>query len=145
MTNFTLPFIIEENLCAVGCFSFSTGSARNVFFNLSKSLRMNGLTARIHRNVNNKPKHALSFVSTKYVVHFLISYSKKHSLLLPGRIPGSNIQLLPSSTTKWAVWRVYHAAAHGESRNHAVAYSTFATLWRTLIPSIVVLCSDLCF
>ena len=118
--------------------------------NLSKSFRENGLTAQVHGNVHRKPKHALSFLSTEYVVRFLLTYSEQHALLLPGRIPGysrSDIQLLSSSTTKRAIWRVYHTAAESDSSIQAVAYSTFCYLWRTLLPSIVVLKpqSDLCW
>ena len=99
--------------------------------NLSKSLTENGLTPQVHGNVNNRSEHALSFSSIEYVVRFLISYSEEHSSLLPGRIPGykqSDIQLLPSSTTKQAVWRVYHTAAEAESQIHSVAYSTLCYL-----------------
>ena len=83
-------------------------------------------------------------------MRFLLTYSEEHFLLLPGRIPGykrSDIQLLPSSTTKRAVWRVYCSAAEAVSTVHVVAYSTFCYLWRTLVPSIVVLKprSDLCW
>ena len=126
------------------------GISKKRLDNLSKSFRENDLAPRVHGNVNNRPKHTLSFSSTEYVVRFLVSYSEEHSLLLPGRIPGykrSDIQLQPSSTTKRTVWRVYHAAAEAESRIHAVAYSTFCYLWRSLLPSIVVLKprSDLCW
>ena len=126
------------------------GISKKRLDNLSRSLRVNGLTARVHGNIHRKPKHAVSFSSTEYVVRFLLTYSEEHSLLLPGRIPGykrSDIQLLPSSTTKRAVWRVYHSAAEAAGSIHAVAYSTFCYLWRTLVPSIVVLKprSDLCW
>ena len=89
----------------------------------SKCLRVNGFTARVHGNIHRKPKHALSFSSTEYVVRFLLTYSEEHSLLLPGRIPGyeqSDIQLLPSSTTKRVVWRVYRSAAEAVSKIHVV-------------------------
>ena len=38
------------------------------------------------------------------------NYSDDNAILLPGRIPGyksSNVQLLPSNTTKIAVWSAY--------------------------------------
>ena len=45
------------------------------------------------------------------------------------------------------MWRVYHEAAEGANTIHPVAYSTFCYLWRTLVPSIVVMKprSDLCW
>ena len=56
--------------------------------NLLKSFKENGLTPRVHGNIRRKPKHALSFASTEYVVRFLHTYAEQHDLLLPGRIPG---------------------------------------------------------
>ena len=70
-------------------------------------------------------------------------------MLLPGRVPGykdSDVKLLPSSTTKHAIWELYLQAA-ATSLMRAVAYSTFIQLWRQLLPSIVVMkpMSDLCW
>ena len=118
--------------------------------NLTKSLKCNGLRPRVHGNTNMRPKHALSFSSTEYVVRFLFSYAEQHALLLPGRVPGysrDDLQLLPSSTSKWSVWKVYHEAAEAEGTIHPVAYTTFCYLWRTLVPSVVVMKprSDLCW
>ena len=62
-------------------------------------------------------------------------------MLLPGRVPGyknSNVKLLPSSTTKHAIWEMYlQAAATSEMR--AVAYSTFTQLWHQFLPNVVVM------
>ena len=144
-----LRSIIGGNQCAVRCSDFFHGISKKRLDNLSKSLRENGLTAGVHGNVQRMPKHALSFSSTEYAVRFLISYSEQHALLLPGRMPGyscSDIQLLPSSMSKRDIWRVYHAAAEADNSIHAVAYFTFCYLWRTLLPSALVLKprSDLC-
>jgi len=118
--------------------------------NLTKSVKLNGLCPRVHGNTNRRPKHALSFSSTEYVVRFLLSYAEQHALLLPGRIPGytrDDLQLLPSSTSKATVWKVYHDAAEAEGTIHPVAYTTFCYLRRTLVPSVVVMKprSDLCW
>ena len=70
-------------------------------------------------------------------------------MVLPGRVPGykrSDIQLLPSSTTKHKVWELYQqAAATGSTR--PVCYSIFTSLWRQLLPQVVVMkpMSDLCW
>ena len=70
-------------------------------------------------------------------------------MVLPGRVPGykrSDIQLLPSSTTKHKVWELYQqAAAVGSTR--PVCYSMFTSLWRQLLPHVVVMkpMSDLCW
>ena len=70
-------------------------------------------------------------------------------LLLPGRVPGyksSDVKLLPSSTTKHAIWEMYLQAA-ATSVMRAVASSTFTQLWRQLLPNVVVMkpMSDLCW
>lgn len=82
--------------------------------NLMISMKENGLAPRVHGNRCRKPKYALTFHSTEYVVRFLFNYAEQHALLLRGRVPGyshTDIQLLPSSTTKRAIWRLYTAAA----------------------------------
>lgn len=117
--------------------------------NLLKNYKENGLRPRVHGNTKRKPKPALTYASTEYVVRFLHTYAEQHALL-PGRIPGysrSDIQLLPSSVSKRKVWRVYHAAAEAITTVHAVAYTTFCLLWRTLVPSVIVMKprSDLCW
>ena len=73
-------------------------------------------------------------------------------MLLPGRVPGykdSDVNLLPSSTTKHAIWELYLQAAAIDSMI-SVAYSKFTQLWRQLLPNIVVMkptsdLSDLCW
>lgn len=118
--------------------------------NLAQSLRQNGLTPRVHGNTHKRPKHSLSFRSTEYVVRFLLSYAEQNALLLPGRVPGysrSDIKLLPSSVSKRVIWRTYHSAAEEEESIHAVAYTTFCRLWRSLLPSIIIMkpMTDLCW
>ena len=72
-----------------------------------------------------------------------------NAMLLPGRVPGykdSDVKLLPSSTTKHAIWELYLQAA-STSVMRAVVYSTFTQLWHQLLPNIVVMkpMSDLCW
>ena len=118
--------------------------------NLQNTLKENGLSFRTHGNTHRKPKHSLSFESTENVITFLLNYAVQHALLLPGRVPGysrSDIKLLPSSVSKRGIWRVYHLAAVGKEGIHACAYSTFCRLWRTLLPSIIIMkpMTDLCW
>ena len=75
--------------------------------------------------------------------------TEANAMVLPGRVPGyksSDIQLLPSSTTKHQVWELYQQAATLESMR-LVSYSTFTSLWRQLLPHVVVMkpMSDLCW
>ena len=70
-------------------------------------------------------------------------------MVLPGRVPGyksSDIQLLPSSTTKHQVWELYQQATSGGSMR-SVSYSSFTSLWRQLLPHVVVMkpMTDLCW
>ena len=70
-------------------------------------------------------------------------------MVLPGQVPGykrSDIQLLPSSTTKHKVWELHQqAAAAGLTR--PVCYSMFTSLRRQLLPHVVVMkpMSDPCW
>lgn len=70
-------------------------------------------------------------------------------MLLPGRVPGykdTDVKLLPSSTTKHAIWEMYLKAA-ATSSMRAVAYSSFTQIWRQLLPNVRVMkpMSDLCW
>lgn len=126
------------------------GVGRTHFKNLLKSLKKNGLTPRTHGNAKKRPHHALSLSSIEYVVRFIHNYAEQNALLLPGRVPGysrTDIQLLPSSTSKRQIWRVYQSAAEEDGSVQKVAYSTFCTLWRQLVPSVVLMkpMSDLCW
>ena len=128
-------------------FQFLHGIGIKRLKNLTTSVKENGLTPRVHGNTNRRPKHALSYTTTEFVIRFLFNYAEQHALVLPGRVPGysrTDIQLLPSSLSKRAVWRVYREAT---GTVHAVAYSMFCLLWRTLVPSIVIMKprSDLCW
>ena len=47
-------------------------------------------------------------------LEFISNYAEDHAIMLPGRIPGykqTDIQLLPSNTTKMIVWCAYVEAA----------------------------------
>ena len=97
------------------------------------------------------PANAVSFVDTQRVVQFLTTHAEANAILLPGRIPGykrTDVQLLPSSTTKRQVWLQYCSSLQSLSQtHHQVAYSTFCTLWRQLVPHIQAMkpMSDLCW
>ena len=72
-----------------------------------------------------------------------------NAMLLPGRVPGykdSDVKLLPSITTKRAIWELYLQAA-ATSTMRAVAYLAFTQIWCQLLPFIMVMktMSDLCW
>ena len=84
------------------------------------------------------------------MLRFLLNYTEENGILLPGRIPGysrSDIKLLPSSVSKHSIWKVYSTAAQCNPAIHPVAYTTFCQLWRSLLPSVVIMkpMSDLCW
>ena len=81
-------------------FQFLHGIGIKRLKNLTKAVKENGLTPRMHGNTKRKPKHALSYTTTEFVVRFLFNYAEQNALVLPGRVPGysrTDIQLLPSS------------------------------------------------
>ena len=119
-------------------------------FNLSRSLKHDGVRPRVNGNASKLPKHTLTFQSVETVVKFLLSYTEQHGLLLPGRVPGysrSDIKLLPSSASKRTIWKTYQAATEGCKDVQCVAYSTFNKLWKSLLPSVIIMkpMSDLCW
>ena len=143
-------FYHQGKQVCVKMFRMLHGIGEKRFKNLMKSLKEDGLAPRIHGNTKRKPHHALSFSSVEYVVCFLHNYTEQNGLLLPGRVPGysrSDIKLLPSSTSKRGIWRIYHGAAEDDDTIHTVAYSTFCKLWKMLVPSVVIMkpMSDLCW
>lgn len=108
------------------------------FSNIKKSCKEDGLVPRVHGNTKKAPANALTFEDISHVVSFVRNYAEDHAISLPGRIPGykrSDLLLLPCSTTKKSVWREYSCAAPDEL--HIVAYSTFCTIWRTILPNIL--------
>ena len=118
--------------------------------NLMKHFKQNGITGRTHGNTRCCPHHALSLPTVKSVVTFIINYSEQHSLAFPGHIPGysrTNIQLLPSSTSKKSIWELFQSSCSVSSSNRPVAYSTFCRLWHTLVPNVITMkpMSDLCW
>ena len=119
--------------------------------NLKSSLLSHGLTPRNHGNLKRLPANTINFVDTQVVVQFLITYAEANAILLPGRIPGykrSDLQLLPSSTTKRKVWLLYsHSLQSLPVTHHRVAYTTFCEMWQRMLPHIMVTkpMSDLCW
>ena len=119
--------------------------------NLRASLFSNGLIPRCHGNTRRLPANTISFVDTQRVINFLTTYAEANAILLPGRIPGykrTDVQLLPSCTTRRRVWLQYCASLQSSSeQHHQVAYSTFCSMWRRIVPHIIVTkpMSDLCW
>ena len=134
-----------KSICNV-MFRFLHGISKNKLYNITRSLIENGLTPRVHGNTKRLPVHTITLKSVEYVVRFLLNFAEQHALLLPG-YSRDDIKLLPSSTTKRAIWKVYKEAAAVEDSIQTIAYSTFCHLWRKQLPSIRLMkpMTDLCW
>jgi hypothetical protein len=131
---------------ATFCFLHTIGKVK--FQSIKASFESVGLCPR--KRPYAKPRHALRLADIQYVVSFIRNYAEDNAILLPGRIPGykrDDLVLLPSSTTKKAVWNLYHAAAENAPGVKAANYSSFCSLWKQLLPQILVCkpMSDLCW
>ena len=159
-TTGTLPPLVSGHICSSGTMAgecveihscFCTQFRPRGYQNLWASLLNNGLTPRCHGNTCRLPANTISFVDTQRVVNFLTTYAEANAILLPGRIPEykrTHVQLLPSCTTKRRVWLQYCASLQSISeQHHQVAYSTFCSMWRRIVPHIIVTkpMSDLCW
>ena len=116
--------------------------------NLTKHME-NGIVPRCHGNPRRLPKHVLSMECLRDPRKFLLNYAEQNALLLPGRVPGfsrTDIRLLPSSTSKRRIWKVYKEAMERVD-SQAVAYTTFCRLWQQLTPYLVLMkqMTDLCW
>ena len=117
-----------HNIC-IRTFCFLHTIGRSKFQSIKAHFESNDLCPR-HRSCV-KPRHALRLCDIQYVVAFIRNYADDNTILLPGRIPGyksADIVLLPSSTTKTAVWNLYHTAAESAPDVKAVCYSSFCSL-----------------
>ena len=107
-----------------------------------------GLVARTHGHAGRVAPNSLMLEEVKDIILFVLQYVEVNGILLPGRIPGykrDDIKLLPSSTTKKAVWSLYQDNAD-VSGSQPVAYSTFCQVWKKFLGHVVVCkpMTDLC-
>ena len=107
-----------------------------------------GMVPRIHGHSGRTAPNALVLEDVRCILQFMMEYVETNGILLPGRIPGykrDDIQLLPSSTTKRAVWLLYQESVITLSAR-SIAYSTFCNVWRKFLGHVVVSkpMTDLC-
>ena len=91
-------------------FLFLHGIGKRKFELIKAHFASSGLTPRTHGNTECAPANTLIMEEVRNVVVFVTQHAEANAILLPGRIPGykrSDIQILPSSTTKRAVWLLY--------------------------------------
>lgn len=127
----------QGNRVCLRTFLFLHFTKKEQFCNIRTSCTESGLAPTVHGNTRRLPVKALTFNDVSRIVTFVRNYAEDHAVLLPARIPGykrSDLQLLPCSTTKIAVWKLYKSASE-EAQDRAVAYSSFCRIWRTLLPT----------
>ena len=96
--------------------------------------------SRTHGNKSRQPHHALRVEDIQHVVKYINNYAETHAILLPGRIPGYknySMQLLPSSSTKKAVWENYSVATESISQR-IVGFSAFCKYWKKYMPHVII-------
>ena len=73
-----------------------------------------GMVPRIQGRTGRVPPNAFILEDIQDIVKFILQYAESNAVLLPGRVPGykrDDIQILPSSITKKAVWKLYQNTA----------------------------------
>ena len=130
-------------------FLFLHGIGKHRLNAIKQGYLLNGLVPRSHGHMGRVAPNALVEKDVRQMVSFIVQYAETNAILLPGRVPGykrDDIQLLPSTTTKRAVWRQYQETCESLSVR-AAGYSTFCKLWRHFLPHVVVArpMTDLCW
>ena len=116
---------------------------------IRKSCLSEGVQERVHGNSNHLPHNGFTTAELQSIVMFLQNYAEENAILLPGRIPGykrTDLQLLPTSTTKREVWECYVKSCATLTFRMA-CYSRFCFLWWRYVPHILITTprTDLCW
>lgn len=112
-------------------FLFLHGIARGKFQVIKDHYLAEGLLPRTHGYTGGIAPNALVQRDIEQILSFVTHYTETNAILLPGRIPGykrDDIQLLPSTTTKKAIWRLYQETCTSLFV-WAAGYSTFCKVW----------------
>ena len=133
-----------------GMFRFLHAVGTKRMKNITKAVKLGGIAPRTHGNTKKLPYNTLTLNVVQSVICFLLNYCEKHALLLPGRVPGysrTDIKLLPSSTSKRGIWRIYKEAAEQGETTTIIAYTTFCMLWKAQLPYVILMkpMTDLCW
>ena len=130
-------------------FLFLHGIGKRRLDNVRVSYQNDGLTSRTHGNCNRRPHNGFTTHELIYTVTYIKNYAEANGILLPGQIPGfkkTDIQLLPTQTTKRSVWMEYIEASKSFDIC-TVGYHSFCRIWRKFLPHIIITKpkSDLCW
>ena len=137
--------ILDIQIC-LKTFLFLHGIGRYRYDAVRHHYLENGIEDRTHGNSKRLPFHGFTTEELKCVVSFLQNYAEQNAILLPGRIPGfkrTDLQLLPTQTTKRAVWNSYIQACGTLTFRMAM----YPTIWRRYVPHIMITTpqTDLCW
>ncbi len=140
--------ILDTQIC-LKAFLFLHGIGRRRYDTVRQYYLENGIEYRIHGNTKRLPHHGFTAEELKIIVSFLQNYAEQNATLLPGRIPSfkrTDLQLLPTNTTKKGVWNCYVKACATQTFRLA-AYTTFCKLWKRYVPHIIITTprTDLCW
>ena len=130
-------------------FMFAHAIGTKHFKNLVTHFNQNGLTPRTHGNSKRLPANTVPLSVSKDIVQFISNFATVHALPLPGRMPGvfsdEKALLVPSSMSKWYVYRQYEQACR-EKGEIPVGRRKFEMLWCELLPHISAMkpATDLC-
>lgn len=94
---------------------------------IKSSYLTGGLVPRVHKHKGRVAPNAVQLDDMRAILTFVMQYAENNAILLPGRIPGykrDDIQLLPCTTAKRAVWRLYQESAELLSLG-SLSYSFF--------------------
>ena len=136
-----ITFLHQHQPVCRKTFSFLHAVGEKRLKALIQHYRHHGLVPRVHGNTGKPRANALLLHEVKHAISFIVNYAESHAVVLPGRVPGiykrSDLQLLPSSTTKKNVWLLYKAAAESvETR--AATYSPFCKIWQKFLPQVLI-------
>ena len=91
-------------------FLFLHNMGESQFKTLKARYLSEGLVPRVRGHTGRIPPNSLVREDVERIISFVTQYYETNAILLPGRVPGykrDDIQILPSTTTKRAVWRMY--------------------------------------
>ena len=130
-------------------FLFLHGIGDFRFRAIKASYLTHGLVPRVHGHTGRLVSHGLTMADVESLVKFVLQFAEANAILLPGRVPGykrDDIQILPSTTTKRAVWMQYSETCE-QLAVRALAYSTFCKVWSQFLRHVVVArpMTDLCW
>ena len=116
---------------------------------VKKAYYRNGLQPIIHGNKFCLPAHGFTTQDLNQILIFLSNYAEANAILFPGRIPGYkryDLQLLPTHSTKYAIWESYIKAC-GTLTLKLASYRTFCRVWQKYKPMLIITTpkSDLCW